>query len=287
MKNNLLLILKGFVMGIANIIPGVSGGTLAIILGIYERFIAAISHFFSNFKENVKFLVPIVIGIVLALVSMSSLIDYSYEHFPLPTSIFFVGLVMGGIPLLWNKTKKEETKSKVANIMVFILTFVLVVFMALSDKILGGSKEVILSNLNIIGYLKVFAVGAIAAATMIIPGVSGSLVLMLIGYYYPIIRLIKELVHFNNLVSNLIIVGVFGLGVLIGMVLISKLLEYLFSKHSKATYCGVLGFIFASIISIPISSFELIEATFSINHIIISVLTLFIGIIIAYKLGEK
>ena len=287
MKNNILLILKGFVMGIANIIPGVSGGTLAIILGIYERFIGAISHFFSNFKDNIKFLLPIVIGIGLSLVTMSSVIDYSYEHYPMPTSIFFVGLVIGGIPLLWNKTKNEKTKSKVANVVAFILTFALVLFMALSDRIFGGSQEVVLSSLSVLGYVKLFAVGAIAAATMIIPGVSGSLVLMLLGYYYPIIKLIKEIVHFNDLFSNLIVAGVFGVGVLLGMVLISKLLEYLFAKHSKVTYCGVLGFIFASIISIPISSLELIKASFSVSHVIISVVTLIAGGIIAYKLGEK
>ncbi|MBQ9834363.1 MAG: DUF368 domain-containing protein [Bacilli bacterium] len=287
MKNNILLILKGFVMGIANIIPGVSGGTLAIILGIYERFIGAISHFFSNFKENIKFLLPIIIGIALALVTMSSVIDYSYEHYPMPTSIFFVGLVIGGIPLLWNKTKNEKTKSKVANVVAFILTFGLVLFMALSDRIFGGSQEVVFSGLNAFGYLKVLGVGSIAAATMIIPGVSGSLVLMLLGYYYPIIKLIKEIVHFNDLFSNLIVAGVFGVGVLLGMVLISKLLEYLFAKHSKVTYCGVLGFIFASIISIPISSLELIKASFSVSHVIISIVTLIVGGIIAYKLGEK
>ena len=100
MKETIILIIKGFIMGIANIIPGVSGGTLALTLGIYEDFIQALSHFFKKLKENIKFLVPILIGIGLAILSMSRVIDYSYDHFPIPTTMFFMGLVIGGVPLL-------------------------------------------------------------------------------------------------------------------------------------------------------------------------------------------
>ena len=287
MIKSIKLFFKGFIMGIANIIPGVSGGTLAIILGIYERLLEAISHFFKNFKDNLKFLIPVFLGIGVSLITMSNIIDYSYKHYPLPTTIFFVGLVLGGIPLLINKTKKEKTKNKVVNIIAFILTFSLVLIMAFADKIFGSSKEVILSNMSLVGYIKVLLVGCIASATMIIPGVSGSLVLMLLGYYYPVISLIKDLTHFNNLIGNGIILGVFGIGVLLGLVLIAKLLEYLFKKHAKATYYGVLGFIFASLIAIPASSFKVITNNISVAHIIISIITLLSGMFIAYKLGEK
>ena len=284
---SLILVIKGFIMGIANIIPGVSGGTLAIILGIYERFLEAISHFLKNFKDNIRFLIPVFLGIGISLISMSNVIDYSYKHYPLPTTVFFVGLVLGGIPLLINKTKKEKNKNMLVNILAFVLTFSLVIVMALADKLFGMSKEVLLNNLSLIGYIKVLFVGCIASATMIIPGVSGSLVLMLLGYYYPIIGLIKALTHFNNIFGNMIVLGVFGIGILVGLVLISKLLEYLFKKHSKATYCGVLGFIFASLIAIPVSSFNVISKCFSIGQILISIITLGLGCLIAYKLGEK
>ena len=287
MINSIKLFFKGFIMGIANIIPGVSGGTLAIILGIYERFLEAISHFFKNLKDNIKFLIPVFLGIGISLLSMSHVIDYSYKHYPLPTTIFFVGLVLGGIPLLIRKTKKEKTKSNIANIVAFICTFTLVIIMAFADKIFGTSKEVVLNNLNVIGYIKVLLVGCLSSATMIIPGVSGSLVLMLIGYYYPVISIIKDLTHFNNLLSNGIVLGFFGIGIVIGLVTISKLLEYLFKKHSKATYYGVLGFIFASLIAIPASSYAVIVGSICLKHIIISIVTLLVGCLIAYKLGEK
>lgn len=285
---NILLVIKGFIMGIANVIPGVSGGTLAIILGIYEQFIGAISHFFSNFKENIKFLIPIAIGMILAIVTMSNVIDYSFNHYPIPTTLFFMGLVLGGIPMLYGKVKNEEKEKKqVSSYIIMLLTFALVIFMAVADKIFGTTNEVVLANLDLFGYIILFVVGVVAAATMVIPGISGSLVLMLLGYYYPILSLVKEIVHFDNLLSNIIIAGVFGVGVLVGIVLVSKLIEFLFKKYETKTYYGVLGFIFASIIAIPISSFSQVKVTFDIIQVLIGIISLVIGSIVAYKLGEK
>ena len=115
MKDSLILVLKGFFMGFANVIPGVSGGTIALILGIYEKFIGAISHFVSNLKENMKFLIPIGIGMVLSIVLLSNVIDYSYKHAPIPTCLFFVGLVIGGIPMLFGKVKDKKDKKNISN----------------------------------------------------------------------------------------------------------------------------------------------------------------------------
>ena len=287
MKDNLVLVVKGFIMGIANIIPGVSGGTLALILGIYEDFIGAISHFFSNFKKNICFLAPIAIGILLAIASLSRVIDYSYKHYPIPTSLFFVGLVIGGIPMLYSKVKGKKEVKQPSSYLIFLLTFALVIFMACSSLIFGEGLKVSLSNMRFVNYLLLFLVGVIAAATMVIPGVSGSLVLMLLGYYYPVIAVIKEFTSLKNIGSNILILGVFGVGVLLGIVLISKLIEFLFNKYEAKTYFGVLGFIIASIIAIPISAMLNIKVSFDIIQILIGIIFLVFGYTISYKLGEK
>ena len=287
MKDNLVLVVKGFIMGIANIIPGVSGGTLALILGIYEDFIGAISHFFSNFKKNICFLAPIAIGILLAIASLSRVIDYSYKHYPIPTSLFFVGLVIGGIPMLYSKVKGKKEVKQASSYLIFLLTFALVIFMACSSLIFGEGLKVSLSNMGFVNYLLLFLVGVIAAATMVIPGVSGSLVLMLLGYYYPVIAVIKEFTSLKNIGSNILILGVFGVGVLLGIVLISKLIEFLFNKYETKTYFGVLGFIIASIIAIPISAMLNIKVSFDIIQILIGIIFLVFGYTISYKLGEK
>ena len=286
---NIILVIKGFIMGIANIIPGVSGGTLALTMGIYENFIGAISHFFSNLKENIKFLLPIFIGIGLSLLTMSNVITASFNKYPIPTTLFFMGLVIGGIPMLFSKIKgTKEVKMPISYVILF-LTFLLVMVLAFSKEIFGGTLgNADFSNLNILGYLNLTLIGTIAAATMVIPGVSGSLVLMLLGFYFPIVNVIKELTHFNNIGSNILIAGFFGVGVLIGIVLIAKLIEWLLAKFETFTYFGVIGFIIASVLAIPVSVYhEVSNIVYTVPQVIIGIIFLILGGVVGYKLGEK
>lgn len=287
MKDNIMLVIKGFIMGIANVIPGVSGGTLALTLGIYEKFIKAISHFFKNIKENIKFLLPIAIGMVLAIITMSNVIDYSFNHFPIPTTLFFMGLVIGGIPLLLNKVKGKKEVKKPSSYVIAALTFTLVMVLALSEQLFNVSLTANLVNMNFFEYIILFLVGVIAAATMVIPGISGSLVLMLLGYYYPILAVVKAVTRFENLFQNILIGGIFGVGVLVGIVGVSKLIEFLLEKYETKTYFGVIGFIFASVLAIPIATMNSIEIIFTLPQILIGLVFLAIGLLIGYKLGEK
>lgn len=286
MKEKLILVIKGFIMGIANIIPGVSGGTLAMTLGIYEQFIASISHLFTKLKENLAFLIPVVIGMGLAIVSLSRVIDYSYSHFPLPTMLFFVGLVLGGIPMIYSKIKTEKM-TKPSNIITFLIPFIIVLFMSVIGMFVSGFGEVSLANLNILEFILLFFVGVIAAGTMVIPGVSGSLVLMLLGYYYPVLGLIKAITNFENLFYNLTVALTFGLGIIVGIVLVSKLIEFLFSKYEKKFYFGVFGFIVASAPAIILSGIQKINIVFSIPQVIAAIILSIVGFIVSYKLGEK
>lgn len=277
MKEYLVLAIKGFIIGVANIIPGVSGGTLAITLGIYERLINAISHFMKNIKENIKFLFPIGIGAVLSLAILSNAISYALTNFKFPTTLFFIGLIVGGIPLLYKKVDKEVNGK---NILLMLITFSIVVLFTFMDS---GNKVISFANMDIYKYITLFVVGMIAAATMVIPGISGSFVLMLLGYYEPIINTIKDFTHLNNIASNLAILIPFGIGVLVGIVLIAKLIEYLLAKHEVPTYFMIIGFILASIISIIVEA----GLTTNIMFIVSGIILFMLGFVIAYKLGEK
>ena len=153
MKENIFLVIKGFIMGIANVIPGVIGGTLALTLGIYGKLIKAISHFLSNLKENIKFLLPLGIGMVLAIITMSNVIDYSFKNFPLPTTLFFMGLVIGGVPLLYKRVKGTKESKKASSYIIAGLTFALVIVLALSDQLFNINLTANLSNMNILEYI--------------------------------------------------------------------------------------------------------------------------------------
>lgn len=275
----LMLILKGMIIGVANIIPGVSGGTLMIILGLYEEIIETISHFFRNFKKSLKLVIPLAIGMVLSILLLSKVISICLDKYPFPTVLFFIGLIIGGLPLLWNKAKAARGNWK--NWLVFGLTFAIVLTFAFLKS---GNYVVSFDNLGLLGYIELFIIGIISAATMVIPGISGSFVLMLLGYYEPIVNTIKDLTNFSLLGHNLVILVPFGLGIVIGIVLIARLIEYLFKRYPIKTYYGVLGFVLASLVAIikPI-----IGISPSIMEIIIGVILIALGGLIAYKLGDK
>ena len=279
MKESILLVLKGIIIGIANIIPGVSGGTLMITLGIYEDVIDTISHFFKNFKKNLKFLIPLGIGMVLAILILSKLISVCLDKYPFPTTLFFIGLIIGGIPFIWKKT--SAAKKNYSNWLVFLITFAIVVTFAFLKS---GDFVVDLNSLTPVGYITLFLIGMVSAATMVIPGISGSFVLMMLGYYEPIVNTIKDLTNFSLLGHNLLILIPFGLGIVIGIVLVAKLIEYLLHRYPVKTYYGVLGFVLASLIAIIKPLFGI---TPSILEVVISIFLVVAGGVVAYKLGDK
>jgi putative membrane protein len=283
----IILAIKGFIIGIANIIPGVSGGTAAIMLGIYEELIHRVSHLFEDLIDNIKYILPIAVGVLLSVVIMSNVIDYSFNNFPLPTMMFFVGLVLGGIPMLLKNVKGKKETKEASSYLIFIVTFFMVVLLSLSE-LLFKTGFVDLSSMTMGGYLALFLIGAIAACAMVIPGISGSLVLLLLGYYNTIITTIKDLVHFNNIGHNLVIMIIFGLGVLVGIVVISKILELLFKRHPVKTYFGVLGFVSASFFAIPISTIlKYGDLGMNIPLAVVGLITMIFGSIISFKLGDK
>lgn len=279
---HIVLGIKGFFIGLANIIPGVSGGTLAITLGIYEQLIGCISHIFKNLKENIKFLLPIGIGAVLSIVTLSHLISFSLENYVLPTILFFIGAILGGMPMLVNKVSGNSLK--ISNVIVFLITFGLIILLLF----LNSENVVSFENMNFGGYLLLFVVGIVASATMVIPGVSGSAVLMTIGYYKPILDVVKDITNFSNLTNNLMILIPFGIGVVVGILLIAKLLEFLFKNFEVKTYYGVLGFIVASIFAIIYQNLVInSNFIFSVPSLLIGIILFILGFGIAYKLGDK
>ncbi len=278
MKDKILLILKGFVLGIANIIPGVSGGTLAITLGIYERLIEAISHFFKKFKENLKFVLFLGIGILIALAIFSNVVGYCLDKYPFATILLFIGIILGGMPLLFKKVKGTFDA---LNFLVFIIAFSIVMIMSFMNP---GSANISLDNLDIVKSVTLFFSGMIAAISMLFPGISGSFVLMLLGYYYPIINAIRELTRLENLFHNVIVLGIAGIGILLGIILAARLIEWLLKKYEIPTYYGIIGFIIASIISIFITAISNNPIS---SEIVVGIILLFVGIVLAKLIGEK
>ena len=278
-------IFKGMLIGIANIIPGVSGGTMAVSMGIYDRLIHCISHPFKDLKQNILFLLPIALGMGIAIIASAFGIAYLFETFPLQTNLLFSGLILGSLPAIYEKVKDHTVR--LSHILSAVLFFAVVVGMSMMNGSQGGYAQV---GPNAASMVKLFFIGVLASATMVIPGVSGSMMLLLLGYYNPIIDTIKEFflaalrVNFPVLLRTTLILVPFGIGVLIGMVAIAKMIEIVFERFPDYAYWSIIGLLLASPIAIL-----LVGASGEIT--VVSVFTgtaaFICGWYVSNKLGEK
>lgn len=277
-------ILKGIVVGLANVIPGVSGGTMMVSMGIYDKLIHCITHLFSEFKKSFKFLLPIFIGIGIAVVVVPFGIEYLFQKFPLQTNLAFIGLILGGLPAVWGKVKGSSIK--VGHIIAGLLFFALVAGLAAMGETEGKSADL---SLDFISIIKLFGVGIVASATMVIPGVSGSMMLLLIGYYHPILETITNFISavfafdMDGILQGIGILAPFGVGVVLGIFGIAKLIEIIFQKFPLYAYWAIIGLIISSPVAILLVS-EM--GTITIVSVITSVITFGIGFFAATKLGE-
>ena len=275
-KDKIILGFKGFLIGLANIIPGVSGGTMAVSFGIYEEIIEIASNIFKNFKKNMAFILPIGIGAVIAIALLSNVITICLDKYQVATPLLFVGLILGGLPAIVKNIGKKITKP--TNLIVFSITILFMLFIYLGIK---DAEDVDFTNVDAIGYIILFIVGAIAAITMVVPGISGSFVLMLIGYYKPIVKTVSDLTHFNNIIHNLCILIPFGFGVLFGIVSVSKLIKYCLKKYPEQTYSSIVAFVLSSVVLII---YPLLNVSASITELIVGIVLLLMGSILTYKM---
>ncbi len=274
----LLEFFYGMLIGIANIIPGASGGTIAVVTGIYNKIINSIATILKEpFKsiKNVLFIgIGMVLGLLVGIVGISKLIEVA----PNPTFFLFSGLIIGSVPFIFNKVKKEKKDSK--SWLILIISAIIII--ALPFVTGGGSKQL---EFNLVSIVILVFLGMIGAGTMILPGVSGSMVLTIFGYYDSVILLAKDtlaqLIEFN-FTTNIILLLSFCLGAVLGVILLAKLIKYLFNKYFVNTFMAILGLVCASSVVIIILAIK----DNGTSHIIISIITLIIGVVLGYGLTK-
>lgn len=241
---NLIDIFKGAMIGIANIIPGVSGGTLAVVMGIYDKLINAVS---SILKEPVKAIKGIwlyAIGMILGVGSSILGVSYLLETYPVVITLLFVGLIVGAIPLIIGEVDKKKIETK--DVIVFSVMMLVTLLLPFIGE---AGVQVQIANEN---FIILMLVGLIAAGTMVLPGISGSMVLMALGYYKGMADIasqtIKAMFKFDlqTVFTNCLVIIPFVIGIVIGIILIAKLVKWLFEHYKKMTYWAILGLVVAS-----------------------------------------
>ena len=276
-------ILRGVVIGIANAIPGVSGGTMMVSMGIYDKLIYSVTHLFKQPVKSIKTLLPYFIGMAIGIVGLAFAIVAMFEHIPFQTCMLFIGLILGGVPILTGQLK--GVRLNLSHAVVFLIFFGSIILL----QIFGGQGSDVALTVTPISLFKLVLVGIVAAATMVIPGVSGSMMLMTMGYYYPVIGSVKDfitaLVAFDapKIIHICMILIPFGIGVVVGIFAVAKLIEMLMDKYEALTYCGIMGLVVASPVVILMSA---PLAGMSVVTVLTGAVTFVVGVVIALCLGK-
>lgn len=266
----------GAAIGIAMIIPGVSGGTIAVLFNVYDKLIGAISDLRKDFKNSFFFLLPVVLGAVIGIAAMFFPLKYAIKYAPMPTILLFAGLMVGSFPKLFKDTYKKGFKgTDVINILLPIAFVVGICFIpALGQADLGA-------NMPVWGYFVIILIGAVGSCALVVPGVSGSLLLLIFGYYQPILDTVSALL--TNFGHSLLVLALFAVGLVVGFFTIAKLMKLLMKKFPRGTGWAILGFVFGSIPAIFLTE-EFTTATVDGVQIAIGALLCLAGVIASYAI---
>lgn len=245
----ILTAIKGACMGAADVIPGVSGGTIAFIMGIYDKFVASLAainaeavklFFTGKFKEfwqhiNGGFLLSLVVGIGISIISLATVMQTLLSDFPIQTWAFFFGLIVASSIFILRGISGWGLRE---------------ILFLIGGVVLGVVICTLSPTQTPDALWFIFLSGAIAICAMILPGISGSFILLILGKYQYILGAVSDLVAGQNVVGNLLIIGVFAIGAVVGILSFSKLLHWLLSRWHKQALIILAGFIIGSLVKI-------------------------------------
>ncbi|MBP3608587.1 MAG: DUF368 domain-containing protein [Treponema sp.] len=281
----LRLILIGIVIGMANVIPGVSGGTLAVVFNIYDKFINAITLNVKRIIANRKFVFPLLIGMAIGVLLFSKLITVLYGRFPIQTNFFFTGLILGSMPLIFKfmlKTETEEKLSVAKKIIIFVCVLAglvaLLFFSSLESNVDKSQMISVLPPISVGLSAKIFFAGLIGAIAMIIPGISGSLLMLILGVYPIVMSSIPALFDSETMFHAFFLLLPNGIGVLLGLLIGAQIVKVLLRIAPNHTYAVIFGLLCGSAITL-IPDFSVING-FLIG--ITSFISLVSGMAMAY-----
>jgi len=266
-----MLILKGFIIGIGKIIPGVSGSMLAISMGIYQQMIDSVINFFNDMKSNFKFLLKIGIGVLIAIMFFSNIILECLEKYYIITMFFFIGLIVGS----FNNIKKEI---KIKNIKVILITIIITLLIG----IININNEININNSFFIFFYYIF-VGFVDAFTMVVPGISGTATLMIIGAYDKLMNIFANILNLKYIINNFLIILPYCIGMALGLLLTVMLINYLFKNHKNVTYNIIVGF---SISTIIIMFIKCLNTNYNFINLIIAFVMLALGLFLSKKINH-
>lgn len=288
-KNFISLFLKGLAIGTAAIIPGISGGTIAFMLGIYDALIGAIVDLRKHTRASLSILIPVGLGIVLAIGALTYPMGLALTYAPLPTISLFAGFIVGSFPQL----RKDLPKKLVAMDWVYILVPALVAASLGVLSVVGQLDATgIVEGSALLPKLSLIIVGFLGVSAFVVPGISGSMLLLSIGFYRPIIeslaQLLNGILQLDSITSEIINFALLGVGALVGFVVISILMKTLFERYRSQVNLGVFGFILGSLVAI-FYNYEIVPIYEDVTVLIclIALLTFILGVYFSLEVNRR
>lgn len=267
-------IYKGMAMGIVETVPGVSSSTIAMLLGIYENIIISISDLTTKrYKKSLFFLLPIIIGILIGVGFSALTVKYLLETYPVPTHFLFIGLIFGMLPFIWRNGYSLDGENHSTYKIYHFSLMVFFFFLVASLDFVGSPDETIIVNLTVKDYGYLFIAGWLASIALVLPGMSGALILMIVGAYYTAL---------NGLVTlDIAIILTIVAGIIIGILITGKLVRFMLQKHHQSTYAAIIGMLCGSVVILYPGLPK------QIAELIICALLLLLGFLSAYIISKK
>ena len=270
---------KGIAVGIAMIIPGVSGGTLAVILKIYDDLINAVNQIFKHFKDSMKVILPVLLGAVVGFIALVFPLKWGLEHCPLIVVTLFVGFIVGSLPSLYKNVSGKESPISFIWGVIFLALMIGLCFLP--------SANVNTISLNVGTWFYLVLIGFIVSSALVAPGISGSMLLMVLGFYESILNIVSEIIKFQNLGHNILILIPLAIGIVLGFFIVSFIMGKLLKHYPVPTYFAIMGLIVGSIACIYTKTFSDYEVVLDALQISLSILSFIIGGTISFFIGRK
>lgn len=269
--------IRGFFMALADSVPGVSGGTIAFLMGFFDKFINSLNYLMKGTKEekikSIKFLAKIFVGWIVGMGLAVTILANLFDKEIYKMSSLFLGFIIAAIPVMIME-EKESVKGKYKNIIWAIVGAVTVIL--LSSLKMGSNLD--LTHLNIVMFIYIFIAGMLAISAMVLPGISGSTILLSFGLYIPVINGVKDFLHFDF--SSFTLLFALGLGILFGLATVLRLIKKLLDNHRSAIVYAIIGMMIGSLYAIVIGPTTLKVPQDAMSLKTFSIIFFIIGIVI-------
>lgn len=269
-----MLFIKGLIIGIGKVMPGVSGALLAINFKVYDRIVESLVNFFSDWKRNLRFLLELGLGIIIAIILFSNGIRYLLNNYNFLMMMLFMGLIGGGS---YNYIRRVSYERREYKYILFIVGLLIGV------SFMGQMDSYVISN-SFNDNIMFFLGGVIEVFTSIIPGISGTAIMMIIGIYDVVLMLVGKIYDISYVINNINIYISYGLGIIISFILGTLLINYLLKKRKRLMEIMIGSFSIYSILMMGVMTFS---KRASVIEIILGIMLMIVGIVIGFIMDNK